>query len=56
MPPSTSSAFSSTSWLDFFLLSRTGNLVVAAAVLGLVAIAMLVAQFSRRDPGPRDPF
>lgn len=42
MPPQTSSAFSSTSWLDFFLFSRTGNTVALALVAALVGIAMLL--------------
>lgn len=46
-PPSTSSAFSSTSWIDFFVFSRTGNLVAAVALLALIALLLLAARDKR---------
>lgn len=47
-PPSTSSAFSSTSWIDFFVFSKTGNLVVAGAFVLLLAL-LLLSTLNKRD-------
>lgn len=49
-PPSTSSAFSSTSWLDFFVFSKTGNLVAVGLVVVVIAAVVLLAHLGGREP------
>lgn len=51
LPPSTSSAFSSTSWLDFFVFSRTGNLVAAGVIAAIVVVVGLLMLLPRSRPG-----